>query len=92
MKTPLLILAILLAKVALAQNCTLKIVGDISKTKTCYLMVFDKTINKKSIKYKLRDWLFSRQRYWGEPFPIIFVNDDDGDGEYAKALDSYNAA
>lgn len=31
----------------------------------------DKKIGKKTVNYKLRDWLFSRQRYWGEPFPLL---------------------
>ena len=34
-----------------------------------------KGLGEKSINYKLRDWLFSRQRYWGEPFPILHFED-----------------
>ncbi len=36
----------------------------------------DAGIGHGTVNYRIRDWLFSRQRYWGEPFPVMF--DDDG--------------
>lgn len=37
--------------------------------------IVEKDLGSRKVNYKLRDWLFSRQRYWGEPFPVIHTED-----------------
>src|SRR5262249_28947133 len=48
--------------------------NDAAKTKVIAWLA-ERKLGEASIRYKLRDWLFSRQRYWGEPFPLIQLAD-----------------
>ncbi len=50
---------------------------DIAAAKTAVIAwLEERKLGEQSIRYKLRDWLFSRQRYWGEPFPTFTMPDD----------------
>ncbi len=48
--------------------------NDQAKTKVIAWLA-ERGLGEQSIRYKLRDWLFSRQRYWGEPFPTVELPD-----------------
>lgn len=41
--------------------------------KTIIAWLEDKKIGKKTVTYKLREWIFARQRYWGEPLPVVHL-------------------
>ena len=49
---------------------------DVTAAKTAMIeWLAGRGLGSKEKQYKLRDWLFSRQRYWGEPFPIVYDSD-----------------
>lgn len=60
-----------------SENDTLSLNGlRVDQAKEKILSWIEETSSgEKSVNYKLRDWLFSRQRYWGEPFPILHFAD-----------------
>ena len=60
---------------------------ETTQAKKCILdWLESKGFGRRKVNYKLRDWLFSRQRYWGEPFPIVYDSKGDHYGIKADAL------
>jgi leucyl-tRNA synthetase len=60
---------------------------DVAEAKALIIdWLVGKGFGEATVSYKLRDWLFSRQRYWGEPFPIVFDEEGNSHGLPESAL------
>ncbi|MBT2439271.1 leucine--tRNA ligase [Streptomyces sp. ISL-36] len=58
------------------EDVTLDGLGVVDAKERITAWLAERGIGEGTVNFRLRDWLFSRQRYWGEPFPIVY--DEDG--------------